>query len=183
MRFVDRLLQDWRIWQCRRQLAGATRVIDVGAFEGELFKAMGDQLEEGFGVEPLCDEVRTVANWSINPGYFPATRPENCEWDAITMLAVLEHIPRDQQEALAAGCHELLRVGGRVIITVPGPAVDHILAFLRKLRIIDGMSLEEHFGFEPDETAKVFDAPRFSLVHRSSFQLGLNHLFVFEKQA
>jgi len=183
MRFVDHVLQDWRIRQAKKHLSGAARVIDVGAFKGELFQAMGDQLQEGFGVEPLCDEVMTRSNWSINPGYFPATRPEREDWDAITMLAVLEHVPRDQQEDLAVACHTLLRDGGRVIVTVPGPAVDHILAVLRKLRIIDGMSLEEHFGFEPDETEKVFAPPRFDLVHRSSFQLGLNHLFVFEKRA
>lgn len=183
MRYVDRVLQDWRIRQCCRQLPDAKRVIDVGAFQGELFRALGDQLEEGFGVEPLSDEVQSRGRWSIHPGYFPEVAPEVGEWDAITMLAVLEHIPRDRQSSLVAACHWLLRVGGRVVITVPGPAVDRILDVLKKLRLIDGMSLEEHFGFQPEETLQIFAEPRFALIHRSKFQLGLNHLFVFEKLA
>jgi hypothetical protein len=71
-----------------------------------------------------------------------------------------------------------------VIVTVPAKAVDHILAVLRFLHLIDGMSLEEHYGFEPDDTtARVFTAPSFRLIHRSRFQAGLNHLFVFERTA
>jgi hypothetical protein len=97
------------------------------------------------------------------------------------MLAVLEHIPTAAQPALADACHELLSPGGRVIITVPAKAVDHILAVLRWLRLIDGMSLEEHYGFEPADTGRIFAAPGFRMIHCSKFQLGLNHLFVFER--
>lgn len=68
-----------------------------------------------------------------------------------------------------------------MVITVPAKSVDHILTLLRALRLIDGMSLEEHFGFEVAETPAVFSPPRFRLRHHGRFQLGLNHLFVFEK--
>ena len=98
------------------------------------------------------------------------------------MFAVLEHIPRSEHLTLADACYDLLRSGGLVVITVPSRAVDHILWLLRALRLIDGMSLEEHFGFEVSEVPTIFDPPRFKLVRRERFQLGLNHLFVFEKQ-
>lgn len=99
------------------------------------------------------------------------------------MFAVLEHVPAKEQPALAAACHELLKPGGRVLITVPAKAVDHIPAVLRFLRLIDGMSLEEHYGFGPADTLRIFGALQFSLVHRSRFQGGLNRLFVFERTA
>jgi hypothetical protein len=43
------------------------------------------------------------------------------------------------------------------------------------------MSLEEHFGFEPKDTPRIFSNPRFKLITHTSFQLGLNNLFVFER--
>jgi hypothetical protein len=45
------------------------------------------------------------------------------------------------------------------------------------------MSLEEHYGFEPADTKRIFAAPHFRLLHGSRFQGGLNHLFVFERLA
>lgn len=179
---LDRFLQRWRIRQARRFVPDNARVIDVGAHDGELFAALGARLREGFGVEPLARAPHAAGRWVIQPGYFPAVRPPDAGWDAITMLAVLEHIPRAEQFMLAEACRELLRPGGRVIITVPGPAVDAILAVLRALRLIDGMSLEQHYGFEPADTLRVFAPPAFRLAHRSRFQLGLNNLFVFERR-
>lgn len=182
MKKVDYLLQRWRMREAMRFIAPAARVIDVGAHEGELFAALGDRLAEGFGIEPLAQATQRGDRFRIEPGFFPAVRPAGADWTAVTMLAVLEHIPRDQQEPLARACHELLAPGGRVIVTVPAKAVDAILAALRFVRLIDGMSLEEHYGFEPGECPRIFAEPRFRLVAHRRFQLGLNHLFVFEKR-
>lgn len=183
MKQVDRWLQNWRIRQATRWLPDDVRLIDIGAFHGETFEALGEKLSEGFGVEPLLHARIETPQYCIEPGYFPQVKPTGDNWDAITMLAVLEHISNDQQIAIAEACYELLRPGGRVIITVPAHAVDHILAVLKFLRLIDGMSLEEHHGFEPADTTRIFATPRFQLVSHSRFQLGLNHLFVFEKRA
>ena len=102
-------------------------------------------------------------------------------FDAITMLAVLEHITPDQHFALVSGCARLLRQGGQLIITVPSPAVDHILAVLTTIRLVDGMSLEQHHGFEPHQTADIFCAHGFQPIAHHRFQLGLNNLFVFQR--
>lgn len=181
MKQLDRFIQRWRMRQAMRFVPLNARVIDIGAHEGELFEALGGRLVRGFGIEPLRTSTLEAANFSVVPGFFPAARPAEGGWNAVTMLAVLEHIPTSQQPALAAACQELLSPGGRVIITVPARAVDHILALLRWLRLIDGMSLEEHYGFEPGDTERIFAAPGFRLLHRSRFQLGLNHLYVFER--
>jgi hypothetical protein len=181
MTFLDRFIQNWRMSKALRHIPSNARVIDVGAHHGELFEKLGDTLQRGFGIEPLLTSVLERRRYVVHPGFFPAVRPADNAWDAIAMLAVLEHVPRAEQTLLTAACHDLLNVGGRVIITVPSQAVDNILSVLKFLRLIDGMSLEEHFGFEPGETLRVFAAPRFRLIHRERFQLGLNHLYVFEK--
>jgi len=97
------------------------------------------------------------------------------------MLAVLEHFPPAQYGELRRGCVKFLKPGGRLIITVPSPAVDHILSMLKFLRLIDGMSLEEHHGYDVNQTPAIFPAEDFRLLKRATFQLGLNNLFVFER--
>ena len=89
------------------------------------------------------------------------------------MLAVLEHIPLEDQPRLADACFEVLKPGGRVVITVPSPRVDDILHLLIKLHVIAGMSAHEHYGFKPDHTLGVFAAPRFRVLKKARFQLGL----------
>jgi SAM-dependent methyltransferase len=178
---LDRFIQRWRMRRAMEFIPADARVIDIGAHEGELFQALGGRLARGFGVEPLIKTALEGKNFTVVPGFFPSVRPTQTDWNAVTMLAVLEHIPSVEQATLAAACHELLQPGGRVIITVPAKAVDHILAGLRFCRLIDGMSLEEHYGFEPGDTLRIFAKPGFKLVHHSRFQGGLNHLFVFER--
>lgn len=182
MKAVDRFLQRARMRAVMKYLGKDLRVIDVGAHEGELFKALGSRLSLGFGVEPLAKEQAVGPNYTIDGGYFPDVRPSDSgTWDAVTMLAVLEHVPCEAQGPLAAACADLLKPGGRVLITVPSPMVDHILNVLKALRLIDGMSLEEHYGFEPGDTVRIFGPPAFRMVAHRYFQFGLNNLFVFEK--
>ena len=76
-----------------------------------------------------------------------------------------------------------LNPNGRVIITVPSPRVDDILHLLLKLRLISGIAVHEHYGFQPADTLRLFPGPRFRLLRRSTFQLGLNNLFVFERSS
>jgi len=179
MKRFDRILQRWRIRQAARHLPPGLRLIDVGAYRGELFEYLGERLQCGFGVEPLLSERRAAPRYTIEKGHFPAVRPPDSGWDAIAMLAVLEHIPPSGQAAVADACHALLRPGGRVVITVPSRAVDGILRVLTLLRVIDGMSLEEHHGFDPADTERIFAPPRFGLLRHARFQFGLNHLYVF----
>jgi SAM-dependent methyltransferase len=184
MKPIDILLQKWRIKKAARFIPSHAKIIDVGAHTGELFQSLGGKMREGFGVEPLLDtdELRGP-NYAIKKGCFPERKPDANGWDCITMLAVLEHIPKEEQPDLTRACHALLREGGRVIITVPSPLVDRILEILGTLRLIDGMSLHEHWGFSPGDTAHVFAPPGFALLHHKRFQLGLNHIFVFEKRS
>ena len=67
------------------------------------------------------------------------------------------------------------------MITVPSPLVDRILDVMTALGLSKGMSLEEHFGFEPSEVKPLFLGCGFELLFHKRFQLGLNNLFVFVK--
>ena len=115
MKGLDRFIQRWRMRQAMRFIPAGSRVIDVGAHEGELFRALGKNLGQGYGIEPLCPTALTEHNFTVVAGFFPAVRPAEGGWDAVTMLAVLEHVPTREQPALAASCHALLKPGGRML--------------------------------------------------------------------
>lgn len=122
-----------------------------------------------------------MAGLPLRPGKFPdAVRGEG-EFDAIVMLAVLEHISAEEHPGWADACDRHLRLGGFLIITVPSPVVDHILTILLRLRLLHGMDSGAHHGFHPADTLKIFTSKTMRPVHASKFQFGLNNLFVFQK--
>jgi SAM-dependent methyltransferase len=180
---IDRMLQWWRINKARPYIAPGSRVLDIGCADGELFRRIPG-IKDGIGVDPdLPQPAVRFANATLLKGLFPQVLPDDRLFDVITLLAVLEHVPTPRQQMLAEECARHLKPGGHLIITVPSPSVDSILSVLRFLRLIHGMALEQHYGFDPRETPTLFGVGGMELVKASSFQLELNNLFVFKKNA
>jgi SAM-dependent methyltransferase len=183
MTFVDRILQSWRIRKARPFIKPGARVLDIGSADGELFAQVKWIAKDSLGIDPTLKATTRIHGVRLVAGFFPKDMPAVAPFDAITMLAVLEHFPADAYPDLTSGCARFLKPGGHLIITVPSPVVDHVLKVLKALRLIHGMSLEEHHGFEVNQTTGIFPEPEFRLVVRRKFQLGMNNLFVFRRNA
>lgn len=181
MKPLDLYLQSRRFAMAKRFIRPQSIVLDVGSADGVLFKTLATHIRGGIGIDSDLPHDSDHGTYRLIQGHIPGTPVPNDYFDCVTMLAVLEHIPRDSQPDLVQYCHAALRDQGRVIITVPSPLVDMILTVLQWLRIVDAMSLHQHYAYNPAETTRLFSAPLFKLVHRQRFQLGLNNLFVFEK--
>lgn len=180
MKPFDRLLQYWRIRKVLPYLKPGDRVLDIGCADGALFKYF-PAVGEGIGIDPTISQSIQAERYRLIRGSFPNDVPAEGSFDAITMIAVLEHLlPKDQAQ-LARACFQKLKPGGLVLITVPSASVDNILVVLKFLRIVDGMSLEEHHGFNPDDSPAIFGSAGLKLVRKKSFQLGFNRLFIFQK--
>ena len=108
-------------------------------------------------------------------GSFPQDLRDRGPYDVIALLAVFEHVPDEERAAFVAACRDLLRAGGRVVMTVPAPLVDRIIDALRRFRLVHGMDIEAHHGYQPEETPGYFAAGMGSS-RTSVFELGLNHL-------
>ncbi|MGP0064401.1 MAG: methyltransferase domain-containing protein [Isosphaeraceae bacterium] len=181
MRYLDRFLQNWRAKVARPWIPSGSQVLDVGCHQGEFLKSLGDQIGPSIGIDPLAS-LQEGPRYRILPETFHEPVPfSDRSFDTIVLLATLEHI-RDK-EPLGCECQRLLRPGGRVIITVPSPFVDRIIDMLTHLRLADGMSLDEHHGYDPRSTPELFERHGLFLEHHGTFQCGLNHLFVFRKPA
>jgi 2-polyprenyl-3-methyl-5-hydroxy-6-metoxy-1,4-benzoquinol methylase len=182
MKRLDRFIQRWRIRKAAPFIRPGQSVLDIGCADGAMFRQI-QELGPSVGIEPdlTAQTMPSIPNVRFFSGFFPQALPEPMQFDAITMLAVLEHVPLDEQAKLARACAEHLKPGANLIITVPAPAVDRVLAILRALRLIDGMSLEQHYGFDVRMVPSIFLPHGFKLAAKRRFQLGLNNLFVFER--
>lgn len=183
MKAVDRGLQRWRVAKARPWIPPGARVLDVGCGDGALFDILGDRIAGGVGIDPelpATARARRSTGVRLVRGRFPDVAPAEA-FDAITMLAVVEHLPESVYAEVGAAAARLLGVGGRLIATVPIPQVDHIVEQLQRLRLADGMELHEHHGFDPMVTRSIFEPAGFRLLCHQRFQLGLNNLFVFER--
>lgn len=176
---LDRFIQARRIKKAVRRIPDGARVLDVGAFDGRLFEVLGPRLDSGVGVDPNPALTGEFGNVVLKAGFFPDVDVEG-PFDAITILAVIEHIPRERQADVADACARLLRPGGKVIITVPSPLVDTILKWLGRVRLVRCIEFHQHYGLEPQDVVDTF-SKRLRLVERRRFQLGLNNLLVFER--
>lgn len=180
MTFLDKFLQRQRINMAIRHIPAGTTVLDIGCHQGELFRTLGKRLHYGWGIDPLLPEDYVARNFSLVKGFFPNDWTIPVTVNCICLLAVLEHIPYSLQQDIAGRCAQLLIPDGLVIITVPAPKTDILLAILKKLRLIKGMSLEEHYGFDPKNIPAIFRQAGFNLQLNKKFQLGFNNIFVFK---
>lgn len=181
MRFLDHTLQRWRGRMARPWIPEGASILDIGCHRGEFLAALGPRIGPSVGVDPLAEGAAQPRHRFLTEGFRPRMPLDDEAFDAVVLLATLEHI-RDKGP-LAHECHRLLRPGGRAIITVPSPHVDRVIGLLKRTGLADGMSVEEHHGFEPEDTPVIFRGAGFELEHHRRFQLRLNHLFVFRKPA
>ncbi len=181
MRRVDVWLQGWRAAKARPWVPMGARLLDVGCHQGEFLEGLGDRIGPSVGIDPLA-EPRATPRYRLIRGTFPGSHsfPDG-SFDVVSMLAVIEHVP--DWRGLVAACWRVLAPEGRVVLTVPSPEVDKILAVLLKLGIATGMSLEEHHGLDPADLPHGFRAQGFALERWQRFQLGLNNLMVFRRKA
>ena len=154
-------------------------LLDVGAGDGSFLRFLNGHIRSGVGIDPLLTLPIEFNGCHLIPGYFPEDFVYGREFDVITLLAVIEHIPKDNLLVVADTCWKYLTPGGRVVITVPHPFVDRILDVLKFFKIINGLSLEEHYGFDPEDLPNIFNL--WTLLKKERWQLGCNYLFVFTK--
>ncbi len=163
-----------------RWIPQGSRVLDIGCHQGEFLLWLRGKIAPSVGFDPLYKEISSSEGHQFFARNFQEGLPfEDNSFDAIILLATIEHI--HEKSVIARESARLLRVGGQVIITVPSPLVDKILDILLFLRIVDGMSLEEHHGFLPDELPGIFIPEGFRLRKKQKFQFGLNNLYIFER--
>jgi SAM-dependent methyltransferase len=180
MKFGDQLIQIWRMKVAAPWIPQGSRILDIGCHQGEFFLWLGNKIAPSVGFDPLYKENEKIKGHQFFTSNFQKGLSfEDKSFDSIVMLATIEHI--HEKSEIAKEAARLLRTGGRIIITVPSLLVDKILEILLFLHLVDGMSLEEHHGFQPDDLPNIFIPAGFILSKKQKFQFGLNNLYIFER--
>ena len=183
MNRVDRFIRDRRIAQATRFIRPGSRVLDIGCHDGQLFRVIGPALREGdrSGSRPGGSlSAATISR--CDPGGFPTTPRTNrrrstpCARSPSSSTSVPMSARRLRPRLLVCFAPEARRSS-----RFPRRVSTGFLAVMMRLRILDGMEVGQHHGFETAEVEPLFTEPGLVLARHRTFQLGLNHLFVFQK--
>jgi hypothetical protein len=138
-------------------------------------------INSGVGIDSEEPDSWPDGPFEFRHGTFPEAVNEDDIFDAVTMLAVVEHVSTGDRQTWAEAVPKLLRRGGRLIVTVPSPMVDRMLEVGIRLRLLDGMDTGHHHGMDPKVIPSEFGLPPMRILTATTFELGLNHLLVFER--
>ncbi len=106
-------------------IASDARILEIGCgggWVGRHLKARGRTRYVGLDMKPPADVVGDIRDWR-RLGLEPAS------FDVVIAFEIVEHVDCWQ------ACHDLLRPGGRMLVTTPVPRRDWILRILEALRL------------------------------------------------
>jgi SAM-dependent methyltransferase len=124
------------------------RILDIGCGSYPYFLAHTD-FKEKFSIDqsPLSDHVRTqleISSYTLNLDSQPYLPFENGFFDAITLLAVIEHLDPQSMASLFSEIHRSLRVGGVVVLTTPAAWSSGLLNFMARVGLVSIEEIHEH---------------------------------------
>lgn len=180
MKKLDYFLQNWRYSVVEPYIPAGCEILDIGGHNGSLLLRIKDKIKKGYCIDPLIQPFKDNKLEFIKGKLNKKLPFSDSSFNVITMLAVFEHLGKKREFAISEA-YRLLKEEGIVILTIPDKFVDNILKLLTILKLIDGISIEEHDNYEVSETPEIFAKQGFMLKKWQKFQLGLNNLFIFEK--
>ena len=178
-KLLDEILEFLRFTKVEPYIPKGTALLDIGAGDGNFLRYLNEHLQMAVGIDSQLTQSIEFGVCRLISGYFPYDFVQNRTFDVITMMAVVEHIPMDVLPKVANTCWEYLNRNGQIIITVQDPRVEGLLDLLKDLAIVEGFSMHEHYGFDPDCLPDIFN--RWVLVKRERWGFGCNNLFIFRK--
>ena len=176
---LDEILEFLRFTKVEPYIPKGASLLDVGAGDGNFLRYLNGHLQMAVGIDLHLTQPTEFGTYRLVPGRFPYDFIEHRSFDVITMMAVVEHIPVDVLREVANACWECLKPNGQLIITVQHPRVEGFLDLLKDLGIVEGFSMHEHYGFDPECLPDIFN--RWKLVKRERWGFGCNNLFIFRR--
>ena len=176
---LDEILEYLRFTKVEPYIPKDATLLDVGAGDGNFLRYLDGHLRDAVGIDAHLTQSVISNRHRLIPGYFPYDFIEDSTFDILTMMAVAEHIPMAAYPDVEDACWKYLKPGGLLILTVPHPRTDWLLDGLKALRLVEGFSMHEHYGFDPDCLPEIFN--RWELIKRARWGFRSNNLLLFRK--
>jgi SAM-dependent methyltransferase len=165
----------------RHKLTGSavTSILDIGCGSDPLF-LKSTSVDERFGVDRLVPDTASDGPVRIaiaDVGALPVLPFKDESFDAVTMLAVLEHLPPDSVPKLLDDIYRVLKNKGVFVLTTPPPRTNHLLKLFAKVRIVSPEEIDEHErAYTIRDIKGLFARSKFEDRHAESgtFELGMN---------
>jgi SAM-dependent methyltransferase len=125
------------------------RILDLGCGASHLF-LLRSGFDHRFGLDLLParhEGVRAAGIMllasDLEQGFLPF---REAAFDAVSCLATLEHISREQSRHLLGEVHRVLRPGGVLVLTTPAPWTGPVLSLMAAARVVSPVEIDDHKG-------------------------------------
>lgn len=178
--FLDKWIARWRMGQVLEYVGGGEEVLDFGCgVNGVFLGLISKKIKRGVGLDYEV-ENRKGGNLEFIKIRFDGELPlKNESFDLVFALAVIEHISVDKIKKFFEETERVLRKRGRLIITSPSIRGKKVLELLSGLGLISKAEVKDHKKYYGRNDMGWLTKMR--LVRFKGFQMGLNNLYVFEK--
>ncbi len=177
---LDEMLECLQFTKVSPYIPQGATVLDIGAGDGNFLRYLNGHIRSAVGIDAHLKQSIEFSTCRLIPGRFPDDfEATDLRFDVITLLAVAEHIPMANYPDVEAACWKYIKPNRQLIITVQSARVERLLDGLKALRIVEGFSMHEHYGFNPDCLLSIFS--RWTLIKRVRWGFRCNNLFLFRK--
>ncbi|MFX1275776.1 MAG: flippase-like domain-containing protein [Promethearchaeota archaeon] len=154
-------------------------ILDIGCGMYPFF-LMNADFEEKFGIDQEIEDRKIKTHNLILKNHNVCEDLdlpfENDSFDVITMLAVLEHLEKDQVSRILTKCYDLLKKDGILIITTPAHWSDLLLKIMAKVHLVSPEEIEEHK--QAFRMVELNDLINYSNFKQESVQKGYFEIFL-----
>ena len=183
-KLLDKLFRYLRVRFVRPHIPEGSVVLDLGCGPHvELLKAFSPFIKKGVGIDANVQDGISGNIETKKQLFTDVLNEENEKYDAVTMIAILEHL--DNPLSILQEAKRVLKPGGVIIITVPTKASKPVLEFMAfYLHIIDEPAIRGHKRYySKKDLGVLLETAGFKkeFMKLKYFELGFNLLGIVKK--
>jgi ubiquinone/menaquinone biosynthesis C-methylase UbiE len=158
------------------------RLLDVGCgWDNLLLKTAEPFIGSGVGIDFKARKSESAKITTIRMTMADSLPFDSESFDIVAMLAVLEHL--SDPPGMMRETERILKVGGRLVLTVPSKIARPVLQFLcHRLKIVSESEMRDHKQYyDRDALKKLFSQTGMIMEHHRYFEMGMNNFCVVRK--